>query len=183
VRQLRRKSARIRPLEPLETSGWAVRLTWAKNLKRDEAFPEMPKTKQKQPIRSRVYLDVCTLIHCALQCSCSTTFVFATHCIGLTAARLRALSSFLTLVLSLPKHWYHRTSWIYQPAMAISDGASSISVTIRVRPFTIREAAQLTKCDDSTIFLGEGSLAAAPTAKLNKKGLRPIIKVVDDKCL
>ena len=67
--------------------------------------------------------------------------------------------------------------------MAISDGASSISVTVRVRPFTIREAAQLTKCDDSTIFLGDGSLAAAPTLKLNKKGLRSIIKVVDDKCL
>lgn len=67
--------------------------------------------------------------------------------------------------------------------MAISDGSSSISVTIRVRPFTIREAAQLTKCDDSTIFLGDGSLAAAPTPKLGKKGLRSIVKVVDDKCL
>ncbi len=64
-----------------------------------------------------------------------------------------------------------------------SDGASSISVTVRVRPFTIREAAQLTKCDDSTIFLGDGSLAAAPTPKLSQKGLRPVIKVVDDKCL
>ncbi|KAJ9616464.1 tubulin-dependent ATPase kip3 [Cladophialophora chaetospira] len=64
-----------------------------------------------------------------------------------------------------------------------SDGASSISVTIRVRPFTIREAAQLTKCDDTTIFLGDGSLAAAPTPKLSQKGLRSVIKVVDDKCL
>ncbi|ETN37575.1 uncharacterized protein HMPREF1541_07197 [Cyphellophora europaea CBS 101466] len=67
--------------------------------------------------------------------------------------------------------------------MATSDGASSISVAVRVRPFTIREAAQLTKCDDSTLFLGDGSLAAAPTPKLLQKGLRPIIKVVDDKCL
>jgi kinesin family protein 18/19 len=64
-----------------------------------------------------------------------------------------------------------------------SDGASSISVTVRVRPFTIREAAQLTKCDDTTIFLGDGSLAAAPTPKLSQKGLRSVIKVVDDKCL
>ncbi|OAP56258.1 hypothetical protein AYL99_09437 [Fonsecaea erecta] len=64
-----------------------------------------------------------------------------------------------------------------------SDGASSISVTVRVRPFTIREAAQLTKCDDTTIFLGDGSLAAAPTPKLSQKGLRSVIKVVDEKCL
>lgn len=64
-----------------------------------------------------------------------------------------------------------------------SDGASSISVTVRVRPFTIREAAQLTKCDDTTLFLGDGSLAAAPTPKLSQKGIRPVIKVVDDKCL
>jgi kinesin family protein 18/19 len=65
----------------------------------------------------------------------------------------------------------------------VSDGASSISVTVRVRPFTIREAAQLTKCDDSTLFLGDGSLAAAPTPKLTQKGIRSVIKVVDDKCL
>ncbi|OQV00901.1 Kinesin motor domain-containing protein [Cladophialophora immunda] len=64
-----------------------------------------------------------------------------------------------------------------------SDGASSISVTVRVRPFTIREAAQLTKCDDTTIFLGDGSLAAAPTPKLFQKGIRSVIKVVDEKCL
>lgn len=67
--------------------------------------------------------------------------------------------------------------------MATSDGASSITVTVRVRPFTIREAAQLTKCDDSTIFLGDGSLATAPTPKLSQKGIRSVIKVVDDKCL
>ncbi|KAH8596661.1 kinesin motor domain-containing protein [Bisporella sp. PMI_857] len=65
-------------------------------------------------------------------------------------------------------------------------GASSISVTVekvRVRPFTIREAAQITKCDDGTLFLGEGSLAGAPTPKLGGKGIRPVIKVIDDKCL
>jgi len=64
------------------------------------------------------------------------------------------------------------------------DGAAnSISVTVRVRPFTIREAAQITKCDDGPLFLGDGSLAAAPTPKLHQKGLRSVIKVVDDKCL
>ncbi|KAI9861445.1 MAG: kinesin-like protein Klp5 [Trichoglossum hirsutum] len=61
--------------------------------------------------------------------------------------------------------------------------ASSISVTVRVRPFTIREAAQLTKCDDGPLFLGDGSLAGVPTPKLHQKGIRPVIKVVDDKCL
>lgn len=64
-----------------------------------------------------------------------------------------------------------------------ADGASSISVTVRVRPFTIREAAQLAKCDDQTLFLGDGSLASAPTPKLHQKGLRPVLKVVDEKCL
>jgi hypothetical protein len=63
------------------------------------------------------------------------------------------------------------------------DGASSISVTVRVRPFTIREAAQLSKCDDQALFLGDGSLAAAPTPKLSSKGIKPVIKVLDEKCL
>ncbi|KAI9753355.1 MAG: kinesin-like protein Klp5 [Candelina submexicana] len=67
--------------------------------------------------------------------------------------------------------------------MAATEGASSISVTVRVRPFTIREAAQLTKCDDGPLFLGDGSLAAVPTPKLIQKGIRPVIKVIDDKCL
>jgi kinesin family member 18/19 len=66
--------------------------------------------------------------------------------------------------------------------MAVDGGASSITVTVRVRPFTIREAAQLIKTDDSTVFLGDGSLVAA-APKLSQKGIRPIIKVVDDKCL
>ncbi|KAI5865710.1 kinesin-domain-containing protein [Durotheca rogersii] len=62
-------------------------------------------------------------------------------------------------------------------------GASSITVTVRVRPFTIREAAQLQKNDDGTLFLGDGSLAAAPTPKLKQHGIRSVIKVVDDRCL
>lgn len=40
-----------------------------------------------------------------------------------------------------------------------------------------------TKCDDGTLFLGDGSLAGVPTPKLGGKGIRPVIKVVDDKCL
>ncbi|OXV10950.1 hypothetical protein Egran_01288 [Elaphomyces granulatus] len=68
--------------------------------------------------------------------------------------------------------------------MAASSGASSISVTVRVRPFTIREAAQLSKCDETPLFLGDGSLAGVPsTPKLLQKGIRPVIKVIDDKCL
>ncbi|KAF2859012.1 kinesin-domain-containing protein [Piedraia hortae CBS 480.64] len=66
---------------------------------------------------------------------------------------------------------------------AATDGASSIQVAVRVRPFTIREAAQLTRTDDGPLFLGDGSLAAAPTPKLGQKGIRSVIKVVDDKCL
>ncbi|KAK5662173.1 hypothetical protein OQA88_8078 [Cercophora sp. LCS_1] len=67
--------------------------------------------------------------------------------------------------------------------MAIDPNASSITVAVRVRPFTIREAAQLVKTDDSTLFLGDGSLAAAPTPKLNQRGIRSVIKVVDDRSL
>lgn len=66
---------------------------------------------------------------------------------------------------------------------SIDGGASSISVTVRVRPFTIREAAQLTKADDGHLFLGDGSLAAAPTPKVAQKGIKPVIKVVDERCL
>ena len=69
-------------------------------------------------------------------------------------------------------------------AGAITDGASSIQVTVRVRPFTIQEAAQITKSEDGPLFLGDGSLAAVPSApKAGKKGLRSVIKVVDEKCL
>ncbi|EON96199.1 putative chromosome-associated kinesin kif4 protein [Phaeoacremonium minimum UCRPA7] len=62
-------------------------------------------------------------------------------------------------------------------------GASSITVAVRVRPFTIREAAQVVKNDDGTLFLGDGSLAAAPTPSLKQRGIRSVIKVVDERCL
>lgn len=67
--------------------------------------------------------------------------------------------------------------------VAGTDGASSIQVTVRVRPFTIREAAQLTKTDDGPLFLGDGSLAGVQAPKFGQKGLRSVIKVVDEKCL
>ncbi|KAJ5103317.1 hypothetical protein N7532_003846 [Penicillium argentinense] len=67
--------------------------------------------------------------------------------------------------------------------MAASDGASSINVAVRVRPFTIREAAQISKSDDGPLFLGDGSLAGVPAPKLNQKGIRSIVKVIDDRCL
>ncbi|KAF2216096.1 hypothetical protein CERZMDRAFT_35302 [Cercospora zeae-maydis SCOH1-5] len=63
------------------------------------------------------------------------------------------------------------------------DGASSISVAVRVRPFTIHEAAQLTRNDDGPLFLGDGSMAALPKPRLGGKGIRPVIKVMDEKCL
>ncbi|KAK2597255.1 hypothetical protein N8I77_013115 [Diaporthe amygdali] len=66
---------------------------------------------------------------------------------------------------------------------ALDPGASSITVSVRVRPFTIREAAQLVRNDDGTLFLGDGSLAAAPTPKLHQRGIRNIVKVVDHRCL
>ncbi|CAI6089345.1 unnamed protein product [Clonostachys chloroleuca] len=67
--------------------------------------------------------------------------------------------------------------------MAQAGGQSSITVAVRVRPFTIREAAQLQRNDDGTVFLGDGSLAGAPAPKLHQRGLRNVIKVVDDRCL
>nr|POE62949.1 kinesin-like protein 6 [Quercus suber] len=68
-------------------------------------------------------------------------------------------------------------------AAAGVDGASSIQVAVRVRPFTIREAAQLTKADDGPLFLGDGSLAGVPSVTRGQKGLKSVIKVVDEKCL
>lgn len=68
-------------------------------------------------------------------------------------------------------------------AVGTTDGASSITVAVRVRPFTIREAAQLTKLEESPLFLGDGSLAGVPTPRFAQKGIRSVIKVVDDRCL
>jgi hypothetical protein len=98
---------------------------------------------------------------------------------------LSTLRSFLTHLAghcSSPR-WLGQSS--YSPTnMAVgTDGASSIQVTVRVRPFTIREAAQLARTDDGPLFLGDGSLAAAPAPHMKQKGIRPVLKVVDEKCL
>lgn len=66
---------------------------------------------------------------------------------------------------------------------AASSDSSSITVAVRVRPFTIREAAQISRCEDGPLFLGDGSLAGAPAPKLNQKGIRSIVKVIDNRCL
>ncbi|CCX31463.1 P-loop containing nucleoside triphosphate hydrolase protein [Pyronema domesticum] len=60
--------------------------------------------------------------------------------------------------------------------------ASSISVVVRVRPFSIREAAQLTRVDDAPAFFGDGALAT-PKPTLTGKGVRRVVKVIDDHML
>ncbi|KHN94542.1 kinesin [Metarhizium album ARSEF 1941] len=69
-----------------------------------------------------------------------------------------------------------------QTNIAVINQKGANAVIVRVRPFTIREAAQLQKTDDSPVFLGDGSLAG-PAPKLHQRGLRSVIKVVDDRCL
>ncbi|KAA8913398.1 P-loop containing nucleoside triphosphate hydrolase protein [Sphaerosporella brunnea] len=61
--------------------------------------------------------------------------------------------------------------------------ASSISVVVRVRPFSIREAAQLSRPDDAPTFFGDGSLAAQPKPTLTGKGMRRVVKVIDENML
>ena len=53
----------------------------------------------------------------------------------------------------------------------------------RLSILQVREAAQLSHTPDGPLFLGDGSLAGVPTPKLSQKGIRSVIKVVDDKCL
>ncbi|KAJ3496666.1 hypothetical protein NLG97_g2492 [Lecanicillium saksenae] len=65
----------------------------------------------------------------------------------------------------------------------MADAQSSITVAVRVRPFTIREAAQVQRAEDNTLFLGDGSLAGAPAPKLHQRGIRNVIKVMDERCL
>ncbi|KAK6344705.1 kinesin-like protein Klp5 [Orbilia javanica] len=65
----------------------------------------------------------------------------------------------------------------------MQSSASSIQVTVRVRPFTIREAAQITKIDDGPTFFGDGNLAGTPKPSLTNRGIRRVIKVVDDQFL
>lgn len=62
--------------------------------------------------------------------------------------------------------------------------ATSISVAVRIRPFSIREAAQLSTVKDADrhIYFGSGSLSETP-AKLTGKGIRNIVKPLDDQVL
>jgi hypothetical protein len=98
-------------------------------------------------------------------------------------SRAYALQSHIPAIFTHPYNQAESVS--HTPfGMAAKSASSSISVTVRVRPFTIREAAQLSKCDDTPLFLGDGSLAGVPSApKLAQRGIRPVIKVVDDRCL
>ncbi|KAG7193411.1 kinesin-like protein Klp5 [Scheffersomyces spartinae] len=67
---------------------------------------------------------------------------------------------------------------------------SSITVAVRVRPFTILEEQKLVAADEGSAFFGDGSLsnntntlAAANANTYAQGGLRKIIEVVDDKML
>lgn len=39
------------------------------------------------------------------------------------------------------------------------------------------------RTEDNTLFLGDGSLAGAPAPKLHQRGIRNVIKVMDERCL
>ncbi|CAN6642679.1 hypothetical protein TRVA0_019S01508 [Trichomonascus vanleenenianus] len=70
---------------------------------------------------------------------------------------------------------------------------SSITVTVRVRPFTAAESAQLRQNTNEPVFLGDGSFAGGNKEMLSQtqqyasfkagKRIRKIINVVDDKML
>ncbi|CEH15279.1 kinesin-domain-containing protein [Ceraceosorus bombacis] len=66
---------------------------------------------------------------------------------------------------------------------------SSISVAVRIRPFSAKEAAQLAPEDQPAPFLGDGGLSvgspakAGPSSGARTRFLRPIIQPVDDKVL
>lgn len=52
-----------------------------------------------------------------------------------------------------------------------------------MRPFSIREAAQVTKPDDAPTFFGDGSLASNRAPRLAGKGMRRVVKVIDERIL
>lgn len=68
---------------------------------------------------------------------------------------------------------------------------SSITVAVRVRPFTTSESTHLVKSNDGEMFLGDGSLSFNNADKENRytpkryapRGLRKIVDVVDDRML
>lgn len=72
--------------------------------------------------------------------------------------------------------------------MASAAKESSISVTVRVRPFTQAESSQLCQRSSDPVFLGDGSFATSATSETpaptyRGKRLRKVINVVDDKML
>lgn len=64
---------------------------------------------------------------------------------------------------------------------------SSISVTVRVRPFTSSELRNLVVQTDDRLFIGDGSLSSDPKPVLSPsgipRGIRKVVSVVDDRML
>lgn len=62
--------------------------------------------------------------------------------------------------------------------------AASITVAVRVRPPTEWEGDRLPNPNSETsMFMGDGHLAASPQKAMSSKALRPIIQVMDEKIL
>lgn len=66
----------------------------------------------------------------------------------------------------------------------VSSRQSSISVTVRVRPFTPSEENKLVRESNEPLFVGDGLLqGAASEERSGTRGIRKVVKVVDDKML
>ncbi|GAO50205.1 hypothetical protein G7K_4339-t1 [Saitoella complicata NRRL Y-17804] len=61
--------------------------------------------------------------------------------------------------------------------------ASSITVAVRVRPFTVKESGNLAQTPEGQTFSGDGALAASSLPKLQPKGIRKIVQVLDEHVL
>lgn len=65
-----------------------------------------------------------------------------------------------------------------------SSRQSSISVAVRVRPFTTSEENKLVRDNNEPLFVGDGLLrGTASDEKTSPRGIRKVVKVVDDKML
>lgn len=65
-----------------------------------------------------------------------------------------------------------------------SSRQSSISVAVRVRPFTATEETKLVRESNEPLFVGDGLLRGTATEDRNgPRGIRKVVKVVDDKML
>ncbi|BFZ55494.1 tubulin-dependent ATPase kip3 [Savitreella phatthalungensis] len=62
---------------------------------------------------------------------------------------------------------------------------SSISVNVRVRPFTVKESSQIAPQQEERLFLGDGALASNPTTTMTaaQRGIRKVIQVLDERVL